>query len=208
MSLMSESISQLLAKAVRGEASANATVSLSEIVSALGARSFGVVLVLFGLPNLLPVPGLPMLCGVVVGVIAYQMLQGREMLSLPTWLGKRQLNRADLTRIIQRAEPSLNKLERVMHPRLPQLTGEGSLKLVGFALLLLTFALMAPIPFFGGIAPGIAVTLIGLAWSARDGVFVAIGLVVTLLALGFTGFITYTILKQIAVFMYGIIGLG
>lgn len=204
-------IADLLTLAVRGDGQEGVIpphVALSDLVAALGARSFGIVLVLFGLPNLLPVPGLPMVCGVVIGVVAYQMLQGREMLSLPDWLGKRRLKRADLIHVILKTEPGLRIIERVMNPRYARLTGEGGQRLVGAALLLLAFALMAPIPFFGGIAPGLAVTLLGLAWSARDGVFILLGLLATIIAIGFTGALTYAIFRQITVFMLSVTGMG
>jgi hypothetical protein len=204
-------IADLLTLAVRGDGQgqpASSHVPLSELVAALGARSFGIVLVLFGLPNLLPVPGLPMVCGVVIGVVAYQMVQGREMLDLPDWLGKRRVKRADLIHIIAKTQPGLSVLEQVMHPRHALLSGRGGQRLAGAALLLLAFALMAPIPFFGGIAPGIAVTVLGLAWSARDGVFLLAGYGATFLAIGFTGALTYAIFRQIALFMLSVTGLG
>jgi len=175
---------------------------LSDIVAALGPRSFGIALVLFGLPNLLPVPGLPILCGLIIGVIAFQMVIGKESLVLPRWIGNRRIKREDLDTVVRRAEPSLRLLERAMRPRLAVFTTDLAQWGVGAVLLLLALALMAPIPFFGGVLPGIAVTLFGLALVERDGLFVAFGLVATLLALMVTGWLTHAILKSlISVFL-------
>jgi hypothetical protein len=174
--------------------------TVHDIVSKLGPRSFGIVLVLFGLPNLLPVPGLPMVCGVIIGIVALQMLVGRESLALPRWIGERRLKRDDLCRVIDRAEPSLRWLERVMKPRITTLTEKDAQRAIGFMLFLLAIALMAPIPFFGGIPPGIAVILFGLALVERDGLFVVLGGVASLAALVITALLTYAILRSVIYF--------
>lgn len=171
--------------------------TLASIVELLGPRSFGIVLVLFGLPNLLPIPGLPMVCGVIVGVVAYQMLVGRESLALPGWLGQRRLKRDDLSRVISKAEPGLLALERIMRPRIPGMTAPFAQRVIGAVLLVLAIALMAPIPFFGGIPPGIAVILFGLALTERDGLFVIAGGAASVAALLITALLTWAILKSV-----------
>ena len=202
-------IADVLAEAVRGNGvEADPFPTLSDITSLLGKRSFGIVLVLFGLPNLLPIPGLPMLCGVIIGVVAFQMLLGKQSLVLPGWLANRKVNRRDLSRVLQRAEPTLRWFERIMRPRLLFLTTARAQQVLGFVLLLLALALMAPIPFFGGIPPGIAVTLFGLAMTERDGIFVVAGGVATVVALVFTAALTYAILRQIVLFFLSSTGMA
>ena len=66
---------------------------------------------------------------------------------------------------------------------------------------------MAPIPFFGGIPPGIAVTLFGLAIAERDGIFVIAGAISTVVALVFTAALTYAILRQIVMFILSSTGM-
>jgi hypothetical protein len=208
MKPFSARISDVLAESVRDGGSRDDPMPmLGDIVALLGKRSFGIGLVLFGLPNLLPVPGLPILCGVIVGVIAFQMMLGRQSLLLPGWLARRRVNRSNFQRILERAEPSLRWFERIMRPRLLLLTGIRAQRVLGFVLLLLALALMSPIPFFGGILPGIAVTLFGLALAERDGVFVVAGAVATVLALIFTAALTYAILKQILLFILSATGM-
>lgn len=192
-------ISELLAFTLKEQTGAlpNPQPSVSELVEALGPRSFGFVLVLFGLPNLLPVPGLPMVCGLIIGVVAIQMLQGRESLALPRWIGNRRVKREDLQKVVERAQPTLRRLEAVMRPRLQHLTEMRAQRLIGLALLLLAIALMAPIPFFGGIPPGIPVILFGLALVERDGIFVIFGAFGTAVALVITALLTYAILRSV-----------
>jgi hypothetical protein len=209
MKPFSARIADVLADSVRGNGDGDDPFPpLSEIVALLGKRSFGIVLVLFGLPNLLPIPGLPILCGVIVGVVAFQMLLGKESLVLPAWLGNRRVNRRDLTRVLERAEPSLRWFEKVMRPRFLFLTGALAQQALGFVILLLALALMSPIPFFGGIPPGIAVILFGLAMAERDGLLVMVGCIATVFALIFTAALTYAILKQILLFFTSMTGLS
>jgi hypothetical protein len=172
--------------------------SVDDIISALGSRSFGIVLVLFGLPNLLPVPGLPILCGFIIGIIAFQMVIGKDHLLLPRWVGQRRLKRVDLARVVQKATPTLRKVESLMRPRLLGLTTPGMSRVIGGVLLVLAVALMAPIPFFGGIAPGFAVILFGLGLAERDGVVVLLGALAGIFAVLLTIVITLAILKSLA----------
>lgn len=209
MKPFSARIADVLAESVRERGETDDPFpKLGDIVVLLGKRSFGIVLVLFGLPNLLPVPGLPILCGVVVGVVAFQMMLGKESLILPAWLGERRVSRKNLQRVLERSEGTLRWFERVMRPRLLVLTGAGAQRVLGVLLLLLALALMSPIPFFGGIPPGIAVILFGLALAERDGIFVLAGAVATVLALIFTVGLTYAILKPVFRFVTSLIGMG
>ncbi|CAN1553398.1 COG3932 Uncharacterized ABC-type transport system, permease components [Rhabdaerophilaceae bacterium] len=187
-----------LVSAGAGEKALGSHPAISDIVSALGPRSFGLVLVLFGLPNLLPVPGLPILCGFIIGLIAVQMVLGKPYLALPAWVGKRRLKRDDLDKVVKRATPTLRAIERMMRVRLDFLTSPAMYRVLGVVLGILAIALMAPIPFFGGIAPGIAVVLIGLGLTARDGLFILAGGVASVFAVVLTGLITLAILKSIA----------
>lgn len=171
---------------------------VEDIVTVLGPRSFGIVLVLFGLPNLLPVPGLPILCGFIIGIIAFQMVIGKDHLLLPRWVGQRRLKREDLARVVHRATPTLRVVERAMRPRLLGLTAPSLSRFIGGVLLVLALALMAPIPFFGGIAPGLAVILLGLGLAERDGLFIVLGSVISVFAVLLTVAVTLAILKSLA----------
>jgi hypothetical protein len=198
MLALSERIADVLADLVRPRgAGDDPNPTLQTLTEALGKRSFGIVLVLFGLPNLLPIPGLPMLCGLVIGVVGVQMMLGAQNLKLPGWLSQRRINRADMAKLVTKADPSLRALEKLMRPRLASLTSPQSQRMLGFIILALGIALQAPIPFFGGIAPGLGVILIGLAMTERDGILLFIGLVVSSFAMTFTFILTYTIVRQI-----------
>lgn len=194
-------IHEILATLVSGDAGPKTLgpqPAIEEIVASLGPRSFGLVLVMFGLPNLLPVPGLPILCGFIIALIAVQMILGKEFLVLPRWVGERRLKRDDLDRVVKRAAPTLQAVERMMRARLEALTSPTMQRILGAVLGILALALMAPIPFFGGIAPGIAVILIGLGLAERDGFFILLGGAASIFAVLVTVLLTLAILKSVA----------
>lgn len=175
-------------------------ISLDEIVSAFGNRAFGVLYLLFGLPNCFPMPpGIPILCGIVVGVVSFQMLMGREALVLPQWLGHRRIDRGMLASAINKSSNLLARFESLSRPRYPVLSNSHMRRAIGLAGLALAVALMAPIPIFGGIPAGIAVTILGLAFTQRDGVLIAFGLVVaTPVALAVTSAMVFAMVQGAA----------
>lgn len=172
-------------------------ISLDDIVGAFGNRAFGILFLLFGLPNCFPMPpGIPVLCGIVVGVVALQMLLGRQTLVLPRWLGSRRIARSLIESAIGKSKPVLRRLEAISRPRYPSLTGDLMRRAVGLAGLALAVALMAPIPIFGGIPAGIAVTVLGLALTQRDGILLSFGIVVaTPIALGVTSAMVFALVQ-------------
>ena len=172
-------------------------LSLDDMVAAFGNRAFGILYLLFGLPNCFPMPpGIPVLCGIVVGVVSLQMLAGSEALVLPRWLGTRRVDKALLARVITRSAKPLGMLEQFARPRYPLLSGKTMRRAIGVAGLALAVALMAPIPLFGGIPAGIAVTILGLAFAQRDGALIGFGIVVaTPIALAVTSAMMFAVVQ-------------
>lgn len=155
-------------------------VPLRDLVAALDGRSFGFLLLLFALPNSLPIvgiPGLSTVTGLPLAIVALQMLLGYSRPRLPRWVADRSLPRAGFQRLIHRTAPWLARVERLLSPRLLFLTGEKGERALGGICLLLAIVLSMPIPF-GNLMPGLAVTLVALGIIARDGVLVILGLLV------------------------------
>lgn len=194
---ISEVLTALLAE---GTPSADGTIALEEMVAALKHRAFGILYLLFGLPSCLPMPpGIPVLCGIVVGVVSVQMLLGQQTLVLPPWLGKRRVSRALLGSVVDKSSRFLGVLERLSRPRFPALSGDLMRRAVGMAGIALAVALMAPIPVFGGIPAGIAVTILGLAFTQRDGILIGFGVMVaTPVALAVTSAMLFALFQGAA----------
>jgi hypothetical protein len=162
-------------------------VRFGDLVAAMRNRAFGVLFLLFGIPNCLPMPpGIPVICGIIVALIAAQMVMGRDQLWLPGWLGSKSFARADLKRIVGRAEPWIQRLERVAKPRLHVFADARSRRLIGLAGMVLGLALVLPIPIIGNIPLGIPICILGLGLVERDGAIILGGYVATALGLAVT----------------------
>ena len=189
---ITEVLAALLAE---DKSSVDGKISLDDMVTALGNRAFGILYLLFGLPNCFPMPpGIPILCGIVICVVSAQMLMGAETLVLPRWLGHRRIERALLEKVVIKSTPALLYLEKLAKTRYPVLSGNLMRRAVGLAGCALGIALMAPIPIFGGIPAGIAVTILGLAFTQRDGVLIGFGVAIaTPIALAVTSAMVFAL---------------
>lgn len=177
-------------------------VAIGDLVNALRNRAFGILFLIFGIPNCVPMPpGIPVICGTVLGLIGLQMAIGRQELWLPDWLARRTFSRSVLDTIITRSRPYIEKFERLSRPRLEQFAGPLSRRLVGATVVLLGFILLLPIPFLGNLPPGFAVCIFGLGLVERDGGVILAGFFATVLGLMITAAMSWAIWQgAIAIF--------
>jgi hypothetical protein len=154
-------------------------VRLADLDRLLADRAFGFLLLIFALPNTLPlgIPGLSTLTGIPLGLVAVQMVLGMRAPYLPRWLGERSLSRKDFRRLIEKTAPWLRRLERFMKPRWRVFRTLAAERSVGAFCLLLAVVLALPIPF-GNLLPAIGVALISLGLIEEDGLLVSAGLAV------------------------------
>lgn len=192
--------SELLAAVLAANTSER--VSVGDLLDALRNRAFGISFLLFGLPNCIPMPpGIPVICGIVLGLIGLQMAIGRQELWLPDWLARRTFSRAVLDTIVSRSRPYIEKFERLSRPRLEQFAGPLARRLVGATVVLLGFILLLPIPFLGNLPPGFAVCIFGLGLVERDGGVILAGFFATVLGLMITAAMSWAIWQgAIAIF--------
>lgn len=176
-------------------------VLLRDIGELLGNRSFGFLLLIFALPNTLPlgIPGLSTLTGIPLALVALQMTFGLPRPYLPKWLAERSLPREDFRRLIERAVPWLQKLERVMKPRWLALTGIRGERALGTFCLILAVVLTLPIPF-GNLLPAIGVALMALGLIEKDGVLIVGAAVVGVIGLILVWGVLWAMLQAAAAF--------
>jgi hypothetical protein len=171
-------------------------ILFGDLVAAMRNRAFGVLFLLFGIPNCLPMPpGIPVVCGIIVALISAQMVMGRDQLWLPRMLARMSFARSDLKRLVTRAEPWIRRLERVAKPRLNLFVDARSRRLIGAVVMILGIALLAPIPIVGNIPLGIPICILGLGLVERDGAIVMAGYLATLLGLAITAGLGWLILQ-------------
>ena len=162
---------------------ATGPISISEIRSALGDRSFATLLIFFAVLNLLPLPpGASAVLGLPLVIVAAQMVYG----STTVWLPKRILDISLTTEqfrgAMARVVPWLVWLERWIRPRYWPFWPKQGERIVGGMALVLSAVVTLPIPL-GNWLPAFAVTLLGFALSERDGVLLAIGALIGVLSI-------------------------
>lgn len=175
--------SEILSDIVTSEAQ---SVDMRGLTAKLGERSFGLALLLFALPNSLPlpIPGISTLTSLPLIFFSAQLCFGHKTLWLPAWLARRTISMSSMRPVVQKALPWLRRLEKVVKPRLDTLTTRRFERLAGGIILLLAVLLALPIPL-SNLPLGIAITTLALAITERDGRAMITGWIFAILALCF-----------------------
>jgi hypothetical protein len=90
-------------------------ITLGDMADAFGDRAFGLLVLLLLLPSLLP--GMASVFGVPVLILGVQMGLGRRTPSLPAFMARQSIRRADLLRLAGASSKWLGKIERYVRPR-------------------------------------------------------------------------------------------
>ena len=175
------------------------TVSVSDVLQAVGERSFGALLVLFAMPNVLAgvLPGLSVVLGVPLMLLSLQLLVAADRPWLPARVLRFELRRTDLASLVARTVPYLRRLERALRPRLLLLTGPWAERLAGAACLVLSFMVFLPIPF-ANLLPAAGILLFGLAMLERDGLVALVATTVLGICLALFGGVVLAVLAASA----------
>lgn len=168
--------------------SPEASVTVADIAAAMGLRAHGIALILFSLPEAipLPVPSLSAILGIPLVAIAAHLALFGEGSGLP----KRALSAripVSAIRILARfTVPALRGLEFVTRPRLPVVLRRE--RLLGLVCLYLAVLLLLPIPFVN-FPPALCLIAIALGMVQRDGLLVLVGLAATAVMTASLGFV-------------------
>lgn len=178
-------------------------LTVGDIVAVLRDRAFALLVVLLGLPNCLPMPPpIPLVCGLLLALVAAQIAAGRPAPWLPRALLRRSIAQADLTRAVNRALPVLRRLERWSRPRVDLLGTAFAIQVMGFFILALALALLVAAPVVGQIPLGLGVSLVGLGLVERDGVVVIGGLAIGLIGIALNVGFVYAIIAGLISLFY------
>lgn len=159
-------------------------ISLADLIAALQDRAYGVLMLVFALPNLAPigVPGMSVIFGAPLILLAFQLAWGRPMPWFPRWLAERSFSRAALERTLLWSLPMLERTERWLRPRLLLLTGWTGERFLAAACVVFAILLSLPIPF-GNWLPALALCILSLALVEKDGIAYLAGMAVGLASL-------------------------
>jgi hypothetical protein len=163
------------------------TLTLGDLAAALGQRGFGVLIVIFALPNLLPfyLPGLSTVAGLPMMVVAAQLAAGRHRPALPGFVARRRLRRDTLRQVTARAMPWLLRVERMVRPRPSALTSATGERVVGLWVMLLGLVIILPTPLTNG-PPALACLIMAMGVMENDTATITIGAVLGLVGAAFS----------------------
>ena len=162
------------------------SITIRDLYAQLGDRGFGLMLLLFALPNSipLPIPGVSTLTSLPLIFFAAQLCFGRERVWLPIWVADRRIPMARLKPFIHKTLPWLVRLEKLVKPRLDIITTRRFERIAGGLIIVLALLIALPIPL-GNLPLGIAMTILALAITERDGFLMITGWLFTIFALCF-----------------------
>ena len=159
-------------------------VSFGEMLDTLGERSFGMLLIAFSIPNLLPFPGVPgvsFVTGMAILYIAIQLVLANKEPALPEWISRKSFSRAHLSRFIVKTTPLLRWLEKPIRPRLTTIVAGPGERIIGLVAVIHAVTLALPIPM-GNLPQAVALILFAFALIELDGVMAILGYVASILA--------------------------
>jgi hypothetical protein len=149
--------------------------SVGTIVDALYDRSFGVLIILFALPNaILP---LAWVLGLPIILFTVQMAVGRQEPWLPDIMRRQSMNRETFVKVISFAARYLAKIETWLKPRWNFLTTNSMERVLGVYMTFLTLVLLIPAPF-GNYLPAFGLGIIAAGLLEKDGLAILIGSVI------------------------------
>lgn len=170
-------------------------ITVGDLLRSMDGRAFGALLLIFAFPNVLPAPpGLAAFLGLPLLYLSAQMMLAR-LPWLPPFIDKRSLSRENFRALIDRGNPILARVEKLLAERLVMLTSAPAERVLGALCLILSLVLMLPIPF-GNLMPALAICVIALGILERDGYWILAGLAVSAAAFVWVGGLAYALVKS------------
>lgn len=171
-------IDRICEKAEEGDSD---SVSVADLLDAIGARSYGPLLLAISLIVISPIgaiPTLPSLAAFAVALVAFQLLIGRDHVWLPDVLRRRHVAGDRLQKAVEKMRPVARVMDRWFGKRLSALTGTPVRRVAALFILALC-GLVVPLELvpFGALIPMGAILFFGLAITARDGVLMVLAFI-------------------------------
>jgi hypothetical protein len=166
------------------------SITIGEVIEAFGERAFGFVLILFSLPNCVPAPpGLAGIVGTPVLIFGLQMMLGHKRPWLPGFVLRRSVSVATFRKVIDVAEPRMQKLEAFCKPRLTGLFGRLGDRFVGLFAFLAAISVLIPFPGTN-FPPSIALVMASIAVMEEDGYLLIAAYLLGIAGLAYTATVT------------------
>lgn len=141
-------------------------ITLRALTGRLGDRTFGMLLVLISIFNVLPF--VSFIGGLLIATLGVQMVLGRTVAWLPSLILDRPLPHESVQKLLKIFEPRVKSIERYIHPRFQCTEAPIVDQINGIIIFLLGLIISLPFPFTN-IGPAFIVIIMGLGLLERDG---------------------------------------
>ncbi len=148
-------------------------VRVADVLDDFGARSFGPFIMIPAVLEITPVggiPGVPTVLALFIALIAVQLLIGRDHVWMPQFVQRRAVGSKKLHKAVGKLKGMADFLDRHSKGRLEGLTKGTAIKLVA-AVIIALCCTVPPLEFlpFASTIPMLAIAVLGLALTVRDG---------------------------------------
>jgi hypothetical protein len=151
------------------------TVTVGHMLRLFGVRGFAFLLFVLALMNIVifMVPGISLLFGVPMVILAVQMVLGLTAPVFPAFIRNRAIKCAILERGLDIGIRGVEKVEHLIRPRFPLLFGPHRDRFHSFLALVMAILVALPVPVMN-VPPSLAVIALTLGMMQRDGLFVVL----------------------------------
>ena len=167
--------------------------TIGAVLDTIADRGFGLILLILALPAALPLPapGYATPFGLMMALLALQMMRGRRSPWFPERVRQRTISKAKLQWTVKNAGIPLRFVEWIIRPRLSGLARyRAFLALVGFVVLLMSISMSMPIPLTNT-APSFVIFVLAAGILEEDGLVLLGGLILAPVAAGIAGVAVY-----------------
>ena len=171
------------------------TMTVGELKHSLHERGFGILMAIAALPLCLPVPvppGYTTFFSIPLFIFSIQMILGMSAPWLPAWLEKKQVKKANLEKLISKANPWLRKIEIHLRPRMTYVNVYTWEKIIGIFSFFFAMSIALPIPMTN-FPPGWGILIMSLGLLSKDGLTIIIGITVGIIGVGITMIVLFLI---------------
>jgi len=153
-------------------------ISIKDLIIAMDAGGFGLIMTIFSLPIIIPLPPpFPSLISIPMVVFSFQMMIGCKSPRLPEKLSNLSVKRSVLAMMVEKSAPYIRKAETFVKPRLSMLSSDWFRRVIGLFCFVFSMSVLLPMPLSNFI-PGMGVLIASFGLLGKDGIIILLGLTI------------------------------
>lgn len=150
---------------------------ISDLVTAMEGVGFGLAIMIFAFGIIIPLPPpFPSIISIPLVIFAMQMMLGYKAPKLPARFAKMTIKRSVLATLVRKSSPYINKVEKILRPRLFFMTTILAERIVGGFIFAFASFILLPMPLSNFI-PGVGILIISFGLTSKDGLAVILGII-------------------------------